>query len=139
MPRKKKETAVSEEVPVALPVEQNGDTVTTNPPDQATDQPAHASNGNGGRRPVISWRVMSDRTTSIELACWSNTYRAQSGEEYEQLTFTVNRSYKTDEGWQRQEKPSWRAHDIPVLMFLLSKAHSYALDNRTTVTPETPF
>lgn len=46
------------------------------------------------RKPVISWRLHSDRTTSIEVACWLNIHHTQTGEEYEQLSFTVQRSYK---------------------------------------------
>jgi hypothetical protein len=132
------ETIVTTEVltetpPLALPVvtETVPEPVNTAPP-----EPPH-TNGNG-RKPVVSWRVQSDRTTSVELACWVNTYRTQAGEEYEQLSFTVTRSYKnSEEQWVKGG--SWRTHDIPVLMFLLSKAHAYALDNRTTVSGETPF
>ena len=107
-----------------------------------TNGNAEPTNGNGHdsgekRKPIASWRVMSDSTTSIEVSCWSNTYRNGGGEEYEQLSFTVQRSYKTAEGWTRQERPSWRTHDFPVLMFLMSKAHAFALDRRATT--DIPF
>lgn len=90
------------------------------------------------RKPAASWCVQSDRTTTVELACWTNTHRTQGGEEYEHLSFTVTRSYKNqDDQWVKGG--SWRTHDIPVLMFLLSKAHAYALDNRTHITPDCPI
>src|SRR5947208_1361034 len=100
----------------------------TSPTTVPGDAAEPSQNGNGGdkRKPLVSYRLSSDRTTSIELAVWSNTLRnQQSGEEYEQLSITVQRSYKTDAGWQRQDKPSWRAHDIPCLLHLLGKAHAF--------------
>lgn len=106
--------------------EQNGSPAEA-PPEAATTAPP---NGDEKRKPIVSYRINSDRTTSIELAIWSNTYRNQANEEYEQLSITVSRNYKTDDGWQKGG--SWRVHDVPVLMFLLSKAHAFALDRRTT-------
>lgn len=113
---------------------QNGDGTATveQPP------PPVAANGNGHRRPEISWALNSDRTTRIEVAAWLNTYTTQGGESYEQATFTVSRSYR-DQNDQWQRGGSWRNHDLPVLMFLLTKAHTWALDRRTTVNTDTPF
>ena len=100
-------------------------------PEPELQQPAPV-NGNGKHQPLVSYRLNSDRTTSISLAVWANTYTNQQGEEYEQLTVTVQRSYlDQQEQWQRQDKPSWRVHDLPVLLFLLQKAHSFALNRRT--------
>ena len=82
-------------------------------------------------QPLVSFRLNSDRTTSVSLAVWGNTYTNQQGEEYEQLTISVQRSYKDAEGkWQTQARPSWRVHDIPVVIFLLDKAHSFAMNRR---------
>lgn len=160
MPRKKKPDADTDPPtettpPLAIQLDATAteptEPVTTTPPGEPQGVPEAvpdtngsatppAQSGNGDKRkPVISWRLQSDRTTSIELAVWANTYRSQSGEEFEQLTLTLQRSFKTDAGWQRQEKPSWRNHDIPCLLFLLQKAHAYALDRRTTVTADCPF
>lgn len=94
------------------------------------DKPPEEERPPEKQKPVVSYRINSDRTTSIELAVWSNTYRNGQGEEYEQLSVTVQRSYKTDEGWQKGG--AWRIHDLPVLMFLIQKAHCFALDRRTT-------
>jgi len=91
-------------------------------------------NGSGGKpQPLVSYRLNSDRTTSVSLAVWANTYTNGKGEEYEQLTMSVQRSYlDQNEQWQTQTKPSWRVHDIPVLLFLLQKAHTFALNRRTS-------
>ena len=83
-------------------------------------------------QPLVRYRLNSDRTTSVSLAVWANTYKSQDGEEYEQLSVTVQRSYKDQQGqWQNQAKPSWRVHDLVTLMHLLQKAHSFALNRRT--------
>lgn len=109
----------------------HGSTEVTAPPTQ--------SNGNGHRRPEISWRLNSDRTTSIEVAAWLNVYKTQQGEEYEQVSFTVQRSYR-DQNDVWAKGGSWRNHDLPVLVYLLQKAHGWALDRRMAVTcADTPF
>ena len=83
-------------------------------------------------QPLVSYRLNSDRTTSISLAVWGNTYTNADGESYEQLTISVQRSYKDAEGkWQTQARPSWRVHDLVALTHLIQKAHAYALDRRT--------
>src|SRR5258708_790270 len=82
------------------------------------------------RKPIASWRLMSDRWTSIELAVWSNTFQGPDGE-FEQISCTITRSYKDPNG-QWCKGGSWRVHDIPVVMFLLTKAHTFALNRRTT-------
>ena len=83
-------------------------------------------------QPLVSYRLNSDRTTSVSLAVWANTYKSQDGEEYEQLSVTVQRSFKDQQGqWQNQAKPSWRVHDLVALVHLLQKAHSFALNRRT--------
>ena len=118
MSRKKKETDVQangthEETAVME--------VPAPPPDTHPDKP----------QPLVSYRLNSDRTTSISLAVWGNTYTNQQGEEYEQVTITAQRSYKDQQGqWQAQVKSSWRVHDLPVLLYLLQKAHSFAMSRR---------
>ena len=86
----------------------------------------------GKPQPLVSYRLNSDRTTSVSLAVWANTYKDKDGADYEQLSVTVQRSYKDQQGqWQNQVKPSWRVHDLVSLMHLLQKAHSFALNRRT--------
>ena len=69
--------------------------------------------------------------TSVEnkVSVWVNNYEAQNGDQYEQVTFTIQRSYRTDDGWQRGG--AYRTHDLPVLLFLLNKGHAWALERRT--------
>ena len=83
------------------------------------------------KKPLVSYRLNSDRTTSIELSVWSNTFKnRETNEEYEQLSVTLSRSYKDANGqWCRGG--SWRIHDLPVLLFLLQKSHAFALERRT--------
>lgn len=80
----------------------------------------------------------SDRGTLIELNCWPNVYRTADGEEFERLSFTLKRSYRDADGqWQTQKTPSWRTHDVPVVLYLLHKAHAFALDRRAAA--DIPF
>jgi hypothetical protein len=96
----------------------------------APGEQAPANGREPPRQPNVSWAVNSDRTTRIEVAAWVNTYVSQGGEEYEQVSFSVQRSYRSDDGWQRGG--SWRTHDFPVLVYLLTKAHAWALERRTS-------
>jgi hypothetical protein len=99
-------------------------------PPEVSPPPAN-THGTEKPQPLVSYRLSSDRTTSIELAVWSHFYKNQQGEDYEQLSMTVQRSYKDTQGvWQNQARPSWRTHDLPVLLFLLQKAHSFAMNRR---------
>jgi hypothetical protein len=130
--------------PDAIPAEGQQATATEQPP--PLPEPAHTNgngnghppngNGNGNSRaartPDVSWRLSSDRTTSIEVSAWVNEYtNQQTGEVYEQVTFTVQRSFR-DQNNQWARGGSWRAHDIPILLFLLSKGHAWALERRTS-------
>ena len=126
MSRKKKETDV----------QLNGtpdDTTTAVAETPHPEVPPPPANNHGPEKPqpLVSYRLSSDQTTSIELAVWSHSYKNQQGEDYEQLSMTVQRSYKDMQGvWQNQARPSWRTHDLPVLLFLLQKAHSFAMNRR---------
>lgn len=83
------------------------------------------------RRPAMSWALNSDRTTRIEVAAWLNTHKTQGGEEFEQVSFTITRSYKTDDGWHKGG--SFRTHDKPILDHLLDEYEEWALRRRMTV------
>ncbi len=113
------------ELPMALPAE--GPTEPQPEPRQEAPPPAAEPEK---QKPLVSYRISSDRTTSISLALWCNQMtNTQTGEAYEQLSVTVQRRYRTDQGWSGGG--AWRVHDLPVLMFLLQKAHAFALDRRT--------
>jgi hypothetical protein len=109
---------------------------------QPPAQPAQQPNGSGEpRRPAISWSLNSDRTTRIELAVWLNNFTGGQGEQYEQASITLTRSYRDDDNhWQRGG--SYRTHDLPVLTFLIAKAHAWAMERRTAAKmdgQEVPF
>ena len=133
MPRKKKGDAVDNGSVLELKPE---DRVPENGESQngQAETPANghaATNGTAlpeKRKPLVSWRLMSDRWTSIELAVWSNVFQGPNGE-FEQLSCTVARTYKVPNG-QWCKGGSWRIHDIPIMQFLLAKAHAFALDRR---------
>jgi hypothetical protein len=86
----------------------------------------------GKPRPLVTYRLNSDRTTSISLAVWANQMtNTQTNETYEQLVVTFQRRFRNDQGeWVCGG--AWRVHDLPVLLFLLQKAHAFALDRRTS-------
>jgi hypothetical protein len=142
MARKKKEPTVQNEndqatavaeFPVAIPVEAEtpAEAIPVTPvTPTATGTPngnGHALNGT--KKPLVSYRLNSDRTTSIEVSVWSNTHKAQDGSAFEQISVTIGRSYKDQNGaWCKGG--SYRSHDIPCLLFLLNKAYSFALDRR---------
>jgi len=137
MARKKK----PDEDPNANPPSDGQQEVATLPEPSAngtheTQAPEPEVNGhqNGSRKPIASWRVMSDGTTSIEAAVWSNMLNGRNGE-YEQLTVTITRSYKSEDVWRKGG--SFRVHDLPVLQWLLTKVHDFALTRRADI--EIPF
>src|SRR2546421_91794 len=86
------------------------------------------------KRPVFSMKLRSDRTTVIEVAVWADEVQYQEGPSI-QPSITVQRSYKTDDGWKNQDKPSFRQHDLPILFFLLEKAQAWVFEQRTESTP----
>ena len=108
------------EVPEAIPLEGT-----------PAENGANGTPTNDKKKPLVSYRLSSDRTTSIELAVWSNTLKnRETNEEYEQLSITLARSYKDQNGaWCKGG--SWRVHDVPCLMFLLQKGYAFALERRT--------
>jgi hypothetical protein len=103
-------------------------------PEDGAGTTATASPGDNGdsRRPAMSWALNSDRTTRIEVAAWLNTHRTQSGEEFEQVSFTMTRSYRDESGaWHKTT--SFRTHDKPILDHLLDEYEAWALRRRMTV------
>src|SRR5205085_8207032 len=107
----------------------------TLPPDQGDAQEGPA-NGNGPpngqpaaekRRPVISFRFPTDRTTTVEVALWPNKIKFADGTEAEVLAATIQRSFKDAQG-EYVENRSFRVHDLPVLSHALARAYAYAMD-----------
>lgn len=79
-------------------------------------------------------KLMSDKTTMLEATLWANEVTYENGTSV-QYSLSLSRSWKGDNGWTKQERPSYRLYDIPILSFLVSKAHAWALEQRAEVTP----
>jgi hypothetical protein len=94
--------------------------------------PLPALEDDGKPKPLVSYRLNSDRNTSVSLAVWANRMtNSQTNESWEQLVVTFQRRFRNDQGeWVCGG--AWRVHDLPVLLFLLQKAHAFALDRRTS-------
>ena len=124
---KKKETQVKPAETPESPSEGNGTVAVAEP---APAPPPVHQNGNGRRPPDISWSLNTDRTTRVELAAWVNLYTNQQGEQYEQVSFQLTRSYRQDDGWKNGG--SFRTHDLPIVAFLIAKGHAWACERRVT-------
>src|SRR4051812_48597429 len=91
----RKKTAGAEEAPPEEPKQDAGQTPTPVP----SDSPPTGNGQNGEKRkPAVSYRLMSDRTTSIEAAVWSNEMQNGDGEKWTQYSVTLSRSYKDQNG-----------------------------------------
>src|ERR1700712_280040 len=116
--RKKRDTQIqtgespSEQTETAVAVLEAPENPAEQTPPVQVNGNGHHANGNGARRPDVSWKLSSDRTTSIEVSAWVNEYtNNQTGENYEQVTFSIQRSYRdANNVWARGG--SWRNHDI---------------------------
>jgi hypothetical protein len=116
-------------------VGENG-TVAGNPPNPATEAPpngeATGAAAEAKARPAVSFAANSDRTTRLEVAVWAKAMKAADGEEFTQHVLTLQRSWRAQDGtWERSV--SYRAHDIPVLLYLIRQAHDWCVSQRTSV------
>ncbi|HYH65701.1 MAG TPA: hypothetical protein VD866_13475 [Urbifossiella sp.] len=99
------------------------------PPGEAAEPAAPQT---AAPRPAANFAAMSDRTTRIEVAVWARQVTAAGGEEYTQHSLTVCRSWRDGEGtWAGNG--SYRAHDVPVLLSLVTQAYHWCVTQRTTV------
>jgi len=131
--RTKKESKVDEQgnttlptTPTETPAEANGTPTNTTPP-------VETQNGQRKNKPVVSYAASSDRWTRLEVALWPNAMtNKETGELYTQLVITIARNWRDAEGnWH--QGGSYRVHDIPVLVYLVNQAYSWALSSRTEV------
>ncbi len=101
---------------------------TTSPSEETAPRPA--SDGEP-KRPDISWSLWTDRVTTVEVAVWSNEVEFE-GKTQTRYTCTISRSYRKDTNGQAEwvRNSSFRTHDVPVLCFLLARAHSWMLAQR---------
>src|SRR4051812_21540679 len=102
MARKKKETDVQPngEAPEATPTAVTVEAEPAGTQPQQPEQPTRA--GEVKNRPAVSWAMNSDRSTRIEVSAWVHRHVSAQGEEYEQVSFTAQRSYRdNNDQWQR--------------------------------------
>ena len=120
MARKKKTDLVAPDPPAATGVD--GTSVTDAPrPEPQRDQQEK-------RRPSFALKCASGKDTWIEVAVWENEVAYQDGGRGTQLVTSFSRSYRNGEGWKTNF--SFRQHDLPVLGFLLDRAHAWILERR---------
>jgi hypothetical protein len=107
------------------------------PPPVETPSPGEApTNGHQEKRqPVAKFKCASGKDTYIEVAVWENAVTYQDGTAGTQLSTSFSRSYKNGEGWKTNY--SFRQHDLPILLYLLQKAHGWMLEQR--VVSDVPF
>jgi hypothetical protein len=104
----------------------------TAPPLRAPETPTSPSEPNGQKRkPEVSYRCFTDRMTRLEVAVWANELTGTDGATYKQHALTFTRSYKDGDGYWQDGSRWYRAHDMPVLLYLLERAYQYTLDSRT--------
>ena len=91
----RRKTAVMDSPAEPPPSEANG-TLPEEPPTRVADPPQEPttspSEPNGQKRkPEVSYRCYTDRTTRLEVAVWTNDMQAQDGSTYKQhaITFKV--------------------------------------------------
>lgn len=88
-------------------------------------------NGSQKNRPVMSFKVTVSGTT-LDCAVWAHTQRGDRGD-YTAYTVSINRSYPVEE----QGKTVWkqgggfRPQELPVVQYLLNKAYSWILEEKT--------
>lgn len=100
-------------------------------PDEPSIPPAASQD-----RPAASFAAFSDRTTRVEVACWARPVKVSETEEYTRYTLTVSRSWRdTDGRWT--PNAAYRAHDVPVLLCLVTQAYQWCVARRTRVSVET--
>lgn len=86
-------------------------------------------------KPVAGFAANSDRTTRVEVAVWARQVKSSDGEEYTQYSLSLNRSWRDKEGnWI--ESGYYRAHDVPVLLYLIQQAHHWCINRRMTYRTE---
>lgn len=82
------------------------------------------------KKPVMSFKTMSDRTTSLETAIWANENEGDNGHKFTSYSITLSRSYRKEDGtWV--PGPSFRPHDLPVVQFLIGKCYDWIMSEKT--------
>jgi hypothetical protein len=101
-------------------------------PEQQNGQPVAEQPAAPKIRPAASFAANSDRTTRIEVAVWARQVKVGEAEEYTQYSLTARRSWRDRDGnWTVND--FYRAHDVPVLQYLIGQAYNWCVAQRTEV------
>ena len=108
----------------------NGTNGTFADPQTVNGTPAANGAANGARRkPDQSYKIYSDKTTQLEVAIWENEVRYDDKVSV-QHSIVLSRAYKNGEGkWV--PSTAYRTYDLPLVRFLMDKAHAWCADRRT--------
>jgi len=87
------------------------------------------------QKPVAGFAAHSDRTTQLEVTVWARKVKASDGEEFTQYSLILNRSWR-DKAGKWTESNYYRAHDVPVLLYLIQQAHAWCVAKRTVYRTE---
>lgn len=108
------------------------------PPDMTNGTPAAhdaAPRPAVPNRPAASFAAPSDVGTRVEVAVWSKRVVISDQEEYTRHTLTLSRSWRDKDGnWCGNA--AFRAHDVPVLLYLVQQAYNWCVAQRTQVQVE---
>lgn len=85
--------------------------------------------GEGKKRPLVSFKCATDRSTWIDVAIWSQDVTYGNGEKSTQYVTSFHRSYRDGNG-EFQTNYSYRQHDLPILQYLLTRAYAWIADQR---------
>jgi hypothetical protein len=107
-----------------------GPTTPATPPSEGAAPRAAPDNGET-KRPDVVFSLWSDRTTKIDVAVWSNEVLVD-GKAQNRCTCAISRTYRKETDGQPEwvKSGSFRTHDVPVLCFLLERAHAWMLAQR---------
>jgi hypothetical protein len=111
----------------------NTGTAVADPPvqEQSNGEPAAPATA-PKNRPVANFAASSDRTTRLEVAVWAWKVKTSDGEEFTQYSLSIARSWRDKEG-QWTGNGFYRAHDVPVLLYLVQQAYTWCVAQRTQV------
>lgn len=102
---------------------------TTSPSEGTAPKPA--SENAATKRPAIVFSLWTDRSTNVEVAVWPHKVPFD-GKVQTRYTCTISRAYRKDTDGHAEwvKNSSFRTHDVPVLCFLLERAHAWMLAQR---------
>jgi hypothetical protein len=105
------------------------------PPPSSEAAPSPAPPVTSQSKSVAGFAAHSDRTTRLEVAVWARQVKVIEREEITQYSLSFNRAWRDKDGhWT--ESGFYRAHDVPVLLYLIQQAHAWCIAKRTVYRTE---